>query len=342
MACAPLDTGGFDCEFVDPIPESLCCPVCLLPFHDPHLLDCCGAKYCAECIGRVKASGQACPICKQQFNTMLDKNEQRKVLNLRVRCSKKNEGCDWEGELRRLNDHERETCEWVSLECRYECGGRIPRRRLAAHEQDECPQRPMDVKMESFMRKMEQRHIAEIVAIREEMEEKDKVHTAEIAAVREEMEEKDIVHTAEMDELEHSLKERLAVQEEKMKEWVKGEIMVGSSTPQQTAHDHEPATAIKSGFRALRISKQRPKKKLAMIRGKHKSAPLSSDGVYATASDVLPEFDPDSPDHDLPTFGSVLTRRVPKRAPLHSHCLTPSCFNYAKELGLCQSCLEKN
>ena len=175
MACVPLLDGGYECEFVDPIPESLTCPVCLLPFRDPHLLDCCGAKYCAECIGRVKASGQPCPICKQEFNMLLDKNDQRKVLGLRIRCPKKKEGCEWEGELRRLNDHEKDECGWALVECCYECGGRIPRCRLTEHEQDQCPQRPMDVKMENLLRKMEQRCMEEVAALREEIKEKDKL-----------------------------------------------------------------------------------------------------------------------------------------------------------------------
>ena len=42
----------------------------------------------------------------KSLNTMLDKKKQRKVLNLKVRCSRKGDGCEWEGELRHL-DHPR-------------------------------------------------------------------------------------------------------------------------------------------------------------------------------------------------------------------------------------------
>ena len=194
-------TGGFECEFVDPIPESLFCPVCLLPFRDPHLLDCCGAKYCAECIGRVKASSHGqprCPICKQRFNTLLDKNDQRKVLGLKVRCLKKKEGCKWEGELRHLNDH-RENCDHTLVKCRFGCGGRIPRHSLAEHEQDECPQRPVDMKL---IRKMEQRHMAEIATLRKEF--------------KSEMEKKDRAHKEEMKLLEQSVNKCLSAQEKRI------------------------------------------------------------------------------------------------------------------------------
>ena len=205
MACAPLPVGGYECEFVDSIPESLSCPVCLLPFRDPHLLDCCGAKYCSPCIDRVKASGQACPLCKQQFNTMLDKKKQRKVLGLKVRCSRKKDGCEWEGELRHLDYHEREECVWGLVECRYHCGERLPRRQLAEHEQDVCSQRPVDVKLESFMRKMEERHTREMATARED-------HTKDMASMREN-------HMKEMAAMrEDHMKEMAVVKEELKKE----------------------------------------------------------------------------------------------------------------------------
>ena len=191
-SCAPLPAGGYECDFVDAISESLSCPVCLLPFRDPHLVSCCGAKYCEPCIGRVKAAGQPCPLCKQQFVSLLDRSFQRKVLELKVRCSRKKDGCEWEGELRHLSDHEREECVWALVECGYHCGERLPRRQLAEHEQELCPQRPVDVKLESFMRKTEERHMREMAAVREdhmrEMVTVREDHMREMAAVREELE----------------------------------------------------------------------------------------------------------------------------------------------------------
>ena len=53
--------------------------------------------------------------------------------------------------------HEREECEWAVVECSYQCGAHLPRRLMAEHEQDLCPQRPMEVKLEREMRKMEAR-----------------------------------------------------------------------------------------------------------------------------------------------------------------------------------------
>ena len=49
-SCQPLPqlpTGGYDDDyFVDPAPESLHCPVCLLVLREPHLISCCGAHLC--------------------------------------------------------------------------------------------------------------------------------------------------------------------------------------------------------------------------------------------------------------------------------------------------------
>ena len=58
--------------------------------------------------------------------------------------------------------HEREECEWAVVECSYQCGAHLPRRLMAEHEQDLCPQRPMDSRLENFMKRMEERHEREM------------------------------------------------------------------------------------------------------------------------------------------------------------------------------------
>ena len=161
-------TGGYDRDFVNPPPDSLTCPICHLPFRDPHLLSCCGANFCESCIKRVKEAGKPCPLCKQSFTSMLNKGIQRAVLDLKVHCSRKKDGCEKVCELRHLDKHEREECGWALAQCRYKCG-RIPRCQLVEHEVDECPLRPMDVKLKSSMRKKEECHQREMAAVREQM-----------------------------------------------------------------------------------------------------------------------------------------------------------------------------
>ena len=98
------------------------------------------------------------------------------MLNVKVVCSKKNGGCQWVvDELRHLDRHEREECGWTVVECSYQCGAHLPRRLMAEHKRDACPQRPMDVKLEWFMKSKEtkltterERHEREMAAVREE------------------------------------------------------------------------------------------------------------------------------------------------------------------------------
>ena len=183
----PPSHGGYECDFADPIPDSFSCPVCLLPFRDPHLVSCCGAKYCAQCIGRVKAAGQACPLCKQEFNTMLDRSLQRKILELKVFCSRKDE-CQWIGQLRHLDRHEREECGRGMVECSYQCGVRLPRRLMAEHQREMCPRRPMNSKIEVLLQKMEERHKREMAVLREEfrnsLTEERMDHTKEVEGLK--------------------------------------------------------------------------------------------------------------------------------------------------------------
>ena len=127
---------------------------------------------------------------------MLDRSFQRKVLELKTRCSRKNDGCQWVGELRHVVPHEREECEWAVAECSYQCGAHLPRSLMAEHEHDTCPQRPMDVKLECFMRLMEtklmaerERHERELSAVKEELRREREAHTIEIAELKQLMSE---------------------------------------------------------------------------------------------------------------------------------------------------------
>ena len=145
---------------------------------------------------------------------MVDKKKQRKVLGLTVRCSRKKDGCEWEGELRHLDHHEREECAWALVECGYHCGERLPRRQLAEHEQDVCSQRPVDVKLESFMRKMEERHTKEIATAREDhmrdMSLMREDHMKEMAALRKD-------HMREMSSMREDHTREMSVMKEEFK-----------------------------------------------------------------------------------------------------------------------------
>ena len=150
--------GGYDCQFVEDVPDHLTCIVCLGAFREPHLLSCCGKKVCYNCITLIKNAEQACPHCReQQFNTMLDKDFNRQVRNLRVYCSKRDSGCQWAGELNQLEKHTSEVCRYTEVPCKWTCGQLVSRDRLEEHEQDQCPLRPHEVKLQRAVDKMEER-----------------------------------------------------------------------------------------------------------------------------------------------------------------------------------------
>ncbi len=157
--CQPaVSYGGYDCQFVEDVPDHLTCIVCLGAFREPHLLSCCGKKVCYNCITLIKNAQQACPHCREQgFNTMLDKDFNRQVRNLRVYCSKRESGCQWAGGLNQLEKHTSEVCQYTEVLCKWMCGQLVSRDTLEAHEQDQCPLRPHEVKLQRAVDKMEER-----------------------------------------------------------------------------------------------------------------------------------------------------------------------------------------
>ena len=89
------------------------------------------------------------------------------MLGLRVQCSK--DGCDWEGELGELKRHLSDNCLYVKEVCPYGCGQSYPRHLLKSHKLDECPQRPLEVKLKTL-----QRHFQQQLIRQEEKHEEDK------------------------------------------------------------------------------------------------------------------------------------------------------------------------
>ena len=99
---------GYACEFVDTIPKELQteCSICLHVLRDPHMVDCCGYRFCKSCIERVLAEFKSCPLCNhRQPKAVADKQLSRTLREKKVRCAHKGEGCKWVGELSALNEH---------------------------------------------------------------------------------------------------------------------------------------------------------------------------------------------------------------------------------------------
>ena len=148
--------GGYDCEFVKQPPEAFQtkCPVCLLILKEPCLISCCGHKFCRECIERVKKDDKPCPLCgEQDFTFLRERGLERFLKGSEVWCSYKEEGCEWSGELGKLEEHLNQDpgaspesqlngCEFVEVECMCKCGEWFQRRHITSHQNEQCKKRP--------------------------------------------------------------------------------------------------------------------------------------------------------------------------------------------------------
>lgn len=145
--------GGFDCFFVKN-PEELQyeCAICLSVLRDPYLVDCCGYSFCCTCIQPIVSDHKPCPLCKKKFfKTIPDKRLGRDLGQRNVYCLKKDAGCNWVGQLVKLDAHinakpgpDKDSrfggCGYVEMKCIY-CGIIFQRSKLSNHE-NTCPQRP--------------------------------------------------------------------------------------------------------------------------------------------------------------------------------------------------------
>ena len=144
---------GYEGEFVEPPQKQFQseCLICLQILREPHLISCCGHSYCEACIERIGKDGKPCPLCNEPgFTTMANKGLKRTLHEFRVYCPHRLHGCEWEGELGRLDEHlnsdplpERQLkgCPFAVIECLH-CKEGIRRDKIAGHQLERCPQRP--------------------------------------------------------------------------------------------------------------------------------------------------------------------------------------------------------
>ena len=142
---------GYACEFVDPVPKELQteCSICLHVLRDPHMVDCCGYRFCKTCIERVLAEFKNCPLCNhRQPKAVADRQLTRTLREKRVRCAHKGEGCKWVGELSALDEHLDVTrrmdacgCKFKFMWCHF-CNATLRCDGIENHE-SKCHQKPV-------------------------------------------------------------------------------------------------------------------------------------------------------------------------------------------------------
>ena len=149
---------GYDCNYVDKPPRAYECPICLLVLRDPHMVDCCGRKYCQTCIGQVQEAQKPCPVCNCSFKvSILEKQLQREIGDIKVYCSNKSSGCDWSGELRDLEQHQQQQCSYTPIQCTLGCGQELQRTELEDHVAHSCKNRSVQAQLDSCMMLFEKR-----------------------------------------------------------------------------------------------------------------------------------------------------------------------------------------
>ena len=149
---------GFDCDFTEEPPKYLQthCPICLLILREPFQVTCCGKSFCRACIQRIGQEKQPCPTCKQDnFDSFQNKGLQQPLYEFQVFCSNKESGCDWQGELRKLDKHLNSNpdkdnlsvgCAFVNIQCAF-CNVSYQRSKIECHQDSQCAQRPFTCSM---------------------------------------------------------------------------------------------------------------------------------------------------------------------------------------------------
>ena len=160
--------GGYDCELVDSPPEKIEteCPVCHGIFREPQQLTCCGKVYCETCIKKALAINNSCPSCRApRPDPWPDKRLEQSLSGCRVYCCHRGkiaslrgyrsvfgtrlEGCEWMGELGRLDKHlnlkpspgkQLDGCKYAKIECKF-CSECFQRKDIHSHQKTKCPKR---------------------------------------------------------------------------------------------------------------------------------------------------------------------------------------------------------
>ena len=114
-------------------------------------------------------------------------------MELRVRCINSVKGCEWVGELGDKDRHCSSTCQYVEAVCQYGCGESYSRFMLNKHEQDECPERPIDMKIATFTKQMmdkvsslETKYEREITALKQKLVDQEERHAIELKTLKKE------------------------------------------------------------------------------------------------------------------------------------------------------------
>ena len=140
------DIQGYDCEFIDSVPDICYCKKCSLVAKKLSVASCCGESYCYDCIRSIQQQEQPCPECGKTMvsNPVELVKYQVLIQKLKVNCGLKSRGCDWSGTVEQLEAHldpDQDNCQYVDTKCPLNCQQAISKNKVEQHVRKECVKR---------------------------------------------------------------------------------------------------------------------------------------------------------------------------------------------------------
>ena len=135
-------TVGYRYTFLQDPPSHCICRICKLVSRDPHQAACCKSIFCSPCLKnyyKSTSSPTECPQCKNTLKEFRDMKTNNEIMNLRVYCRKREEGCMWDGKLEELLRHFA-ACSCRTVVCK-SCDAVMLRKYLSEHKKMSCPYR---------------------------------------------------------------------------------------------------------------------------------------------------------------------------------------------------------
>ena len=116
------------------------CIICQELAAAPLQTTCCAQTLCKQCTDTCrKRNLETCPYCREaHWETSPDARLTRLIGDLSVLCHNHLKGCQWQGELRDMQNHLSRKCDFELIQCPAGCSLMIERRHLAQHAQVEC------------------------------------------------------------------------------------------------------------------------------------------------------------------------------------------------------------
>ena len=159
---------GYQCEFLDTVPDICQCKKCSLVARRLTVTSCCGESFCHACISEPKEQNKPCPECgEEEFTFFNHVKFQRQINKLQVYCTHKKKGCGWSGSLQQLEAHldpDQDHCQYVDTKCPLNCQQTIPKNKVEQHVVEECVKRDFTCQHCNFKATYEEvvgKHLAE-------------------------------------------------------------------------------------------------------------------------------------------------------------------------------------